>query len=222
MATHSSILAWRILWREEPDGLQSLVLQRFEHNLVTKQQQYHFSRLPIYDNMLISKHFIQVGIGRQTSLSVCAGHFLRQLYSRTQTSGVSAESLQCFQKHHTLAGIDLHCLFPSALCFCLKTFSNISHSFHAQVSRGTQQPWFRACLACLLHLSVQYSSVTQSCLTLSEAMDCHMLGFPVHHQLMQLAQTHVHQVGDAIQPSHPLSSPSPPAFNLSNHQGLFL
>ena len=48
-----------------------------------------------------------------------------------------------------------------------------------------------------------------------------MLGFPVHHQLRELAQTHIHPVGDAIQPSHPLSSPSPPAFNLSQHQGLF-
>ena len=48
-----------------------------------------------------------------------------------------------------------------------------------------------------------------------------MTGLPVHHQLLELAQTHVHQVGDAIQPSHPLSSPSPPAFNLSQHQGLF-
>ena len=52
-------------------------------------------------------------------------------------------------------------------------------------------------------------------------MDCSMPGFPVHHHLMEFAQTHVHQVSDAIQPSHPLSSPSPPAFNLSQHQGLF-
>ena len=52
-------------------------------------------------------------------------------------------------------------------------------------------------------------------------MDCSMPGFPVHHQLPELAQTHVHQVGVAIQPSHPLLSPSPPAFNLSQHQGLF-
>ena len=52
-------------------------------------------------------------------------------------------------------------------------------------------------------------------------MDCSMPGFPVHHQLPELAQTHVHRVGDAIQPSHPLSSPSPPAFNPSQHQGLF-
>ena len=52
-------------------------------------------------------------------------------------------------------------------------------------------------------------------------MDCSIPGFPVHHQLPELAQTHVHWVGDAIQPSHPLLSPSPPAFSLSQHQGLF-
>ena len=67
----------------------------------------------------------------------------------------------------------------------------------------------------------QFSSVTQSCLTFCEPMDCSMPGFPVHHKLLKLAQTHVHQVGDAIQLCHPLSSPSPPAFNLSQHQGLF-
>ena len=65
------------------------------------------------------------------------------------------------------------------------------------------------------------SSVTQSCLTLCDTMDCSTPGFPVHRQLQKLAQTHVHWVGDAIQPSHPLLSPSPPAFNLSQHQGLF-
>ena len=67
----------------------------------------------------------------------------------------------------------------------------------------------------------QLSSVTQSCLTLCNPMDCSMSSFSVHHQLLELAQTHVHRVGDAIQPSHPLSSPSPPAFNLAQHQGLF-
>ena len=67
----------------------------------------------------------------------------------------------------------------------------------------------------------QFSSVAQSCPTLCDAMDCSTPDFPVHHQLPEHAQTHVHWVGDAIQPSHPLSSPSPPAFNLSQHQGLF-
>ena len=65
------------------------------------------------------------------------------------------------------------------------------------------------------------SSVTQSCLTLCDPMDGSMPGFPVHHQLPELAQTHVHRVGDAILPSHPLLSPSPPVFNLSQQQGLF-
>ena len=68
---------------------------------------------------------------------------------------------------------------------------------------------------------VQFSSVTQSCLTLCNPMDYSTPGFPFHHQLPELAQTHVHQVGDAIQSSHPLFPPSPPAFNLSQHQGLF-
>ena len=68
---------------------------------------------------------------------------------------------------------------------------------------------------------VQFSSVTQSCVTLCDPMDCSMTGFPVHHQLLELAQTHVHQVSDAIQPSHPLSIPSPPTPNPSQHQSLF-
>ena len=63
--------------------------------------------------------------------------------------------------------------------------------------------------------------VPQSCLTLCDPMDCSTLGFPVHHQLPELAETHIHRVGDAIKPSHALSSPSPPAFNLYQHQGLF-
>ena len=67
----------------------------------------------------------------------------------------------------------------------------------------------------------QLSSVTQSCLTLCNTMNHSMPGLPVHHQLPESTQTHVHGVSDAIQLSHPLSSPSPPALNLSQHQGLF-
>ena len=66
-------------------------------------------------------------------------------------------------------------------------------------------------------LSVQFNSVTQSCLTLCDPMDCSTPGLPVHHQLPEFTQTHVHWVGDAIQPSHPLSSPSTSTFNLSQH-----
>ena len=73
-------------------------------------------------------------------------------------------------------------------------------------------------------LVFQFSSVqslNQSCSTHCNPMDCGMPGFPVHHQLLELAQTHVQWVGDAIQPPHPLLSPSSLAFNLSQHQGLF-
>ena len=69
-------------------------------------------------------------------------------------------------------------------------------------------------------LSVSVSSVTQSCLTLCDPMDFKTPDFPVHHQCPEPTHTHVHRVGDAIQLSHPLSSPSPPTFNLSKHQGL--
>ena len=69
--------------------------------------------------------------------------------------------------------------------------------------------------------TVQFSSVTQSCPALWDPMNCSIPGLPVHHQLPEFTQTHIHWVSDAIQPFHPLLSPSPPAFNLSQHQDLF-
>ena len=68
---------------------------------------------------------------------------------------------------------------------------------------------------------IQFSSVTQSCPTLCDPMNLSTPGLPVHHQHPEFTQTPVHRVGDAIQPSHPVSSPSPPAPNPSQHQGLF-
>ena len=74
----------------------------------------------------------------------------------------------------------------------------------------------------LPHLqSVGFSSVAQMCPTIWDPMNCSTPGIPVHHQLPESTQTHVHRVGDTIQPSDPLWSPSPPALNLSQHQGLF-
>ena len=67
----------------------------------------------------------------------------------------------------------------------------------------------------------QFSSVTQLCPTLCDSIDRSTPAFPVHHQLLELTQTHVHGLGDAIKPSYPLLSPSPPAFYLSQHQGFF-
>ena len=83
-----------------------------------------------------------------------------------------------------------------------------------QDSQKTLLPW-------VLGHSVQFSSVIQSCLTLCNPMNPSMAGLPIHHQLPEVTQTHVHRVSDAIQPSHPLSSPSPPAPNPSQHQSLF-
>ena len=77
------------------------------------------------------------------------------------------------------------------------------------------------CVVCTVLSSVQFSSVTQSCPTLCDPMNHSMPGFPVHHHLPEFTQTHVHRVSDAIQPSHPLSSPSPPASNATQHQSLF-
>ena len=73
----------------------------------------------------------------------------------------------------------------------------------------------------LVSFSVQFSSVAQSCLTLCDPMNCSMAGLPVYHQLAEFTQAHVHRVNNAIQPSHPLLSPSPPAPNPSQHQSLF-
>ena len=72
-----------------------------------------------------------------------------------------------------------------------------------------------------LDLQSIFSSVAQSCPTLCNSMNRSKPGLPVHHQLLEFTQTHIHPVGDAVQPSHPLSSPSPSAPNPSQHQGLF-
>ena len=87
------------------------------------------------------------------------------------------------------------------------SFSIISPKY-----RETQVPF---------NASVHFSSVAQSCLILCDPMNHSMPGLPVHHQLPEFTQTHVHWVGDTIQPSHPLLSPSPPSLNLSQQQGLF-
>ena len=94
-------------------------------------------------------------------------------------------------------------------CKCINTNTHIYPSFHWGSMRAVlpQQEW------------AQFSSVAQSCPTLWDPMNRSTPGLPVHHQPPEFTQTHVHQVGDAIQPSHPLSSPSPPAPNPSQHQG---
>ena len=81
--------------------------------------------------------------------------------------------------------------------------------------------YMNICICTFIGIALQFSSVTQSCPTLCDPMNCSTPGLSVHHHLPEFTQTHVHRVRDAIQPSHPLSSPSPPAHNPSQHQSLF-
>ena len=103
--------------------------------------------------------------------------------------------LSCIYGHHC----HLSKFYICALIYCIGVF--LSDLFHS--------------------VSVQFSSVSQSCPTLWNPMNRSTPGLPVHHQLLESTQTQVHWVGDSIQPSHPLSSPSPPALSLSQQQGLY-
>ena len=100
------------------------------------------------------------------------------------------------------------------VCLSLKS---LGHQLsHRRYFPGSKNHWIsKAFLSHCCH------SVAKVCLTLGNPMDCSMPGFPVHHQLPELPETHVHRVGDAIQSSPPLSSPSPPTFSLSQHQVIF-
>ena len=118
----------------------------------------------------------------------------------------------------------------SALCIRWPKYWSFSFSVHPSngysVLISFRFDWFdlktkNTNLKRHMHPSIhQFSSVTQSCPTFCNPMDCSTPGFPVHHHLPELAQNHVHRVSDAIQPFHPLSSPSPPPFSLSQHQSL--
>ena len=110
----------------------------------------------------------------------------------------------------------LHCAIcssPPTITWLLSNSLDYATFFMTKLLKNYQYLW--------LILSVQFSSVAQSCPTLCSPMDCSTPGFPVHHQLPELSQPQVHQISDAIQPSHPLSSPSSPAFSLVLDQCLF-
>ena len=100
--------------------------------------------------------------------------------------------------------------------FANKSFLSLTFVFHPN-----NAPTLKKKIIMTEYSSVQCSSVAQSCLTLCDPMNRSTPGLPVHHQLPEFTQTHIHRVSDAIQPSHPLSSPSPPAPNPSQHQSLF-
>ena len=135
--------------------------------------------------------------------------------------------LRCHNRMEGHGKLSLACLLFSKFILACDCLSQLVGSIY--ISNTFYYIYIFPCEICDIILkedllnssSVQFSSVTQSCLTLWDPMDCSMPGLPAHHQLLEFTQTHVHWVGDAIQPSHPLLSPSPPAFNLPQHQGLF-
>ena len=108
--------------------------------------------------------------------------------------------------------VDRPLIFPSSFSLSFKVPMNILIVWEFQKITS---------MFVIHRIQHQFSSVTQSCLTLCNPMNCSTPGLPIHHQLLESTQTHVHCVSDAIHSSHPLLSPSPPAFNLSQHQSLF-
>ena len=128
---------------------------------------------------------------REMDLSSIAGENVKW-YNHSGKLSVTHKTKYALNKNLALAYLDIY-IREMKTDVCTKTCTWISH---------------------------QLSLVTQSCPTLCDPMDYSKPGFPVHHQLPELAQTHVHWADDAIQQSHPLSSPSPPAFNLSQPRGL--
>ena len=134
-----------------------------------------------------------------------------------QTSGMNLSQKikiprDCFQTipgHLEICSSPWHCCRHCSVTKSCQTFSD-------------PMDWSMPSLFVLHYLpEFQFSSVTQLCLTICTPLDCRTPGFPVLHQLPELAKTRVHQVGDAIQLFYPLSSPSPPVFNLAQHQGFF-
>ena len=110
-------------------------------------------------------------------------------------------------------------LTPRASCMCTRLGTQLCLTLCTLIDYSP--PGSSVCGILQARILVQFSSVAQLCPTLCDPMDHSTPVFPVHHQLLEFTQIHVHWVGDAIQPSHPLSSPYPPTFNLSQHQGLF-
>ena len=167
MATHSSVLAWRI------QGLQSLVGCR--------------------------------------------------LWGRTETDTTEATQLQ--QQQQILVSYRLiACCFFGAISKVTNPVSEMKDTTTQDTASSMNTSIFASVafvLKSLMVISVQFNSVAQSCPTLCDPMNRSTPGLPVHNKLPEFTQTHVHRVSDAIQPSHPLSSPSPPDPNPSQHQSLF-
>ena len=126
--------------------------------------------------------------------------------------------IQLFSPHHMFYSFVKFIYSGNFQIYTLRKCQNSVNNSHGSIIQlqwlSTSGQSFYSYSHSLIPSCVQFSSVPQSCPTLWDPMDCSTPGLPVHHQLLELAQTHVHWVSDIIQPSHPLSSPSPPSFNL--------
>ena len=131
--------------------------------------------------------------------------------------------LVSFYLFYTEYDLDYYFQLPCFMSVLLKVWSPPTRQPVSSISMRTcQKHRFSVPIQDLLQFSSsQFSSVAQSCPTLCDPMNCSTPGLPVYHHLLEFTQTHVHWVGDAFQPSHPLSSPCPPALNASQHQSLF-
>ena len=215
MTIHASILAWRIPWIKEPGRLQSMGLQRAGHNWAAKHSTW-CQEVMVPGRMKPGWGGWDKSVGRKdVALSTEAWtgweKYMGTCVGRNHGSGLLSGNWQknesIFPGSHNLTVTELGC------CSSLKIITCTTVLKHCPCVQGSLQSnsW----------LQPQFSSITQSCPTLCDPMDCSMPGFPVLHYIPELAQIHVHWVGDAIQPSHPLLSPSSLALNLSQHQGLF-
>ena len=194
MATYSSIPASKSPWTKEPGGLQSMGSQRVGHDSETKQQQHTYC---CWTSLPPPHPTLYVVTEQHAELSSLLYRNFPLAFYFTRGSVYISATLSFFSP-------------SSSSTVSTGLFSTIMSLF--LLSQKVHQYHF-----CRFR---QFSSVTQSCPTVQFHALQHS-GSPVHHRLLELAQTHVHWVSDAIQPSRPLSSPSPPAFNLSQHQGCF-
>ena len=151
--------------------------------------------------------------------------FLRVLMPGPQTRAIKSEPIFCENERQARLRENI-CKRYICYCSVASVVSNSARPHRRQPTR-LHRPWDSpgkntgVGWDLYLESTFQFSLVAQLYPTLCDPTDCSMPGFPVHHQLLELPQTHVHWVGDAIQPSHPLLSPSSPAISLSQHQGLF-
>ena len=193
MAPHSRTLAWKMPWTEEPGRLQSMGSRRVGHGWATSLSHIgEGNGSPLQCSCLENPR--DGGAWWAAVYGVTQSRtWLKQLSSSSMVSKGGKES-----------------------------FTSASQAKWVSVDvDSTSPPHHQKEITCVpLYAEDSCYLTAQSCPTLCDTVDCSTPGFPVHHQLPESAQTHVHWVGDAIQPSHLLSSPSPPAFNLSQHQSL--